>query len=387
MIQDITVIVSPPITENVIITPPCSTIITISEVGIQGPTGPSGINPSGIFYPLNSNPNGYLTGFNSGDYTLNSNTGNFITSDQTGNFSSSVPTGNLTGAFYPLTGNPSQYANYNYIDNLLSGSIISGEIGFTGMGSVTISSQNNLIIISGRNDFYNLIQDTAENGGTTDRTYIALISQSGINPPVANVLSNTLSGEIIWTYNSSGNYSGTLTGAFPITGTFFSIGDMNSRGFMSIETSSVNAFSIGSRDFTITPANNIFNYTSLKIQVYGGDVTGDVGGGDVNTYPPIGFNQYYYSDTTSPAAQYWSAFHEMGGISISNESQSPITISNITVSNGNDSISVVGGFPFTLSTYHSYKDLTFNKSLNSDVGIMSIYAVGYTLPFIVNYSY
>ena len=107
----------------------------------------------------------------------------------------------------------------------------------------------------------------------------------------------------------------------------------------------------------------------------------------MNTYPPIGFNQYYYSDTTSPAAQHWSAFHEMGGISISNESQSPITISNITVSNGNDSISVVGGFPFTLSTYHSYKALTFNKSLNSDVGIMSIYAVGYTLPFIVNYSY
>lgn len=45
-------------------------------------------------------------------------------------------------------------------------------------------------------------------------TYIALISQDGTNPPVANVLTNTL-GEIVWTYDSVGNYTGTLTDKLP----------------------------------------------------------------------------------------------------------------------------------------------------------------------------
>jgi hypothetical protein len=69
------------------------------------------------FYPSVGNPSGFITGFNSGIY---------ITTGQTGAFGggSLTPTGNLTGAFYPLTSNPSGY-------------ITSGQTGAFGGGANT----------------------------------------------------------------------------------------------------------------------------------------------------------------------------------------------------------------------------------------------------------
>jgi len=46
------------------------------------------------------------------------------------------------------------------------------------------------------------------------KVYIALLSQSGTDAPVATVLENTLGGTIMWTRNSVGNYIGTLSGVF-----------------------------------------------------------------------------------------------------------------------------------------------------------------------------
>jgi hypothetical protein len=49
------------------------------------------------------------------------------------------------------------------------------------------------------------------------KVYSALLSQSGSNPdshPVATVLENTI-GDIVWTRDFEGGYSGTLIGAFP----------------------------------------------------------------------------------------------------------------------------------------------------------------------------
>lgn len=47
------------------------------------------------------------------------------------------------------------------------------------------------------------------------KSYIALITQTGTNAPVATVLSNTLGGTVIWTRADLGRYTATLTGAFP----------------------------------------------------------------------------------------------------------------------------------------------------------------------------
>lgn len=52
-------------------------------------------------------------------------------------------------------------------------------------------------------------------GSSSYLVYTALLSQSASNAPVATVLQNTLGGAIVWTRDSTGNYTGTLSGAFP----------------------------------------------------------------------------------------------------------------------------------------------------------------------------
>ena len=47
----------------------------------------------------------------------------------------------------------------------------------------------------------------------TYKVYTALLTQSGTDAPVATVLENTL-GDIVWTRDTTGQYLGTLTGAF-----------------------------------------------------------------------------------------------------------------------------------------------------------------------------
>lgn len=46
------------------------------------------------------------------------------------------------------------------------------------------------------------------------KKYVALLTQTGTDAPVATVLENTLGGVPVWTRDSTGNYLGTLAGAF-----------------------------------------------------------------------------------------------------------------------------------------------------------------------------
>jgi hypothetical protein len=57
--------------------------------------------------------------------------------------------------------------------------------------------------------------------------YIATLLQENADAPVATVISNTLGGTVVWSYDAVGQYSGTLAGAFPVSKTFItSSGDM-----------------------------------------------------------------------------------------------------------------------------------------------------------------
>lgn len=58
--------------------------------------------------------------------------------------------------------------------------------------------------------------EAAAGGGPGYLEYVALLSQDG-DPtvPVATVLKNTLGGTVVWTRVNSGDYVGTLAGAFP----------------------------------------------------------------------------------------------------------------------------------------------------------------------------
>lgn len=46
------------------------------------------------------------------------------------------------------------------------------------------------------------------------KVYTALLTQSGTDAPVATVLENTLGGDVVWTRDGTGQYRGTLNGAF-----------------------------------------------------------------------------------------------------------------------------------------------------------------------------
>ena len=56
--------------------------------------------------------------------------------------------------------------------------------------------------------------DGGDIGGAAYLKYVALLTQSGTDAPVATVLENTLGGTVVWTRNDAGDYSCTLTGAF-----------------------------------------------------------------------------------------------------------------------------------------------------------------------------
>lgn len=147
---------------------------------------------TGVFYPLNSNPSGYLTGVDlsgyvtiayatgisghlqgqitnlisgTGSFVVNSqtgqfvgtgSTGNFVTTGNTGNFVSSSQTGQLTGAFYPLSSNPAAYvqgavvrpSNTGQFVDTSSVQTISGNKYFS--GDVTIGLNNRSINFFGR---------------------------------------------------------------------------------------------------------------------------------------------------------------------------------------------------------------------------------------------
>ena len=50
-------------------------------------------------------------------------------------------------------------------------------------------------------------------GGSSYLVYMALLSQTGTDAPVPTIIQNTI-GNIVWTRDGLGNYTGTLAGAF-----------------------------------------------------------------------------------------------------------------------------------------------------------------------------
>ena len=79
-----------------------------------------------------------------------------------------------------------------------------------GENIVIPESCNNLIVFGS-----NITADENSTGLLLNyKSYVALISQSGTAAPTAIVLENTI-GDIVWSFQSTGEYFGTLTGAFP----------------------------------------------------------------------------------------------------------------------------------------------------------------------------
>jgi hypothetical protein len=95
--------------------------------------------------------------------------------------------------------------------------------------------------------------------------YTALISQSGTNAPTVTVLENTI-GNIVWTYDSTGEYLGTLTGVFISNKTYFSAlpSQITQLKFVRINNNIVN---LGTA-LAGVKTNGLLNNTSIEIRIY-----------------------------------------------------------------------------------------------------------------------
>ena len=110
------------------------------------------------------------------------------------------------------------------------------------------------------------------------KKYVALLTQSGRSAPVATVLENELSGDVVWTRNAIGSYNGTLVGEFADMNKFFGIvGNGTGITFkhtfkqISLERWDNNSVRIGTGngDLSVpTSVDDVLSNTSIEIRVY-----------------------------------------------------------------------------------------------------------------------
>lgn len=102
---------------------------------------------------------------------------------------------------------------------------------------------------------------------TEPKVYVALLSQSGTDAPVATVLKNTLGGVPVWSYSSVGVYNAELSNAFTgdLIGFAYSGADDEATftNFMVVKTGNSNLF-ISTEGIAVNYHINI----RLKIEVY-----------------------------------------------------------------------------------------------------------------------
>ena len=103
---------------------------------------------------------------------------------------------------------------------------------------------------------------------TPVKIYRALISQTGGNPPTATVLENSLGAVPVWNYNSTGNYSMTLTNAFPVAKTFMFIQPVYASSIAISSNNDGNAIRVLTGSSIGVPANTLITNISIEILVY-----------------------------------------------------------------------------------------------------------------------
>lgn len=104
------------------------------------------------------------------------------------------------------------------------------------------------------------------------KVYTALLSQSGTSAPTATVLENTLGGTIVWTRSNTGQYVGTLTGAFTDQKTIIFVNRSNPSATAFDTNMAANVININTVGYT-TFSNSAYvdgqtNSASIEIRVY-----------------------------------------------------------------------------------------------------------------------
>jgi hypothetical protein len=113
-------------------------------------------------------------------------------------------------------------------------------------------------------------QDIADlGGGTGYLSYVATLTQTATNAPVATELENTLGGTVAWSYVTTGIYRATGTGLFTVGKTVVFLGNSNNStnvvSFYYIDGDEIDISCIG---LDGTYADGQFVDTSIEIRVY-----------------------------------------------------------------------------------------------------------------------
>lgn len=104
------------------------------------------------------------------------------------------------------------------------------------------------------------------------RCYVALLTQTGSNAPVATVLENTI-GTITWSRNSDGSYTATRTGAFTANKTMAQLGyldDQLASGIVSVvqPITSTDGITISTGQVGGSGIDGLLYKTFFEIRVY-----------------------------------------------------------------------------------------------------------------------
>jgi len=102
------------------------------------------------------------------------------------------------------------------------------------------------------------------------KKYVALLTQTGTDAPVATVLENSLGGTVVWSYNGVGAYRAILSGAFPSDKVNVQIanGTFSVPVFVSKNTSTADRFDIAVVDVSASSAEWEVTGASICVLVY-----------------------------------------------------------------------------------------------------------------------
>lgn len=118
------------------------------------------------------------------------------------------------------------------------------------------------------NEIIDNLNGTGAAGSGSYKKYVAILSQSGTNPPVAIVLENTLGATVSYNYAGAGLYYGELSASVLTEGkTVIFIGneaDVSTRAYRN----DADTFQIDTLDTSLVTANNMLFTTALEIRVY-----------------------------------------------------------------------------------------------------------------------
>ncbi len=101
------------------------------------------------------------------------------------------------------------------------------------------------------------------------KSYVALLTQTGTDAPVATVLENTLGGTVVWTYTDAGEYLATLVGVFTANKTAVNISSL--LGLVTgvrNDADSVAVKTFRAADDDDTQINGLLTATFIEILVY-----------------------------------------------------------------------------------------------------------------------